>query len=130
MMNDDRGQIKRVSFEILYPTGQLKQVHMPIGGVPKWEGAGLIVWSDRVIRDVVIPGLDATHGSSNAALDKWETVDGQFKPAMLVLNEDGSVVQFCGNHIKIGGAALWPDEAEVAHSTISVDSGRMETLQR
>ncbi|MGC2373157.1 MAG: hypothetical protein WA484_04700 [Solirubrobacteraceae bacterium] len=107
-MNDDRGQIKRVSFEILYPTGQLKQVHIPIGGVPKWESAGLIVWSDRLIREVVTAGLDATRG--RAALDRWETLDGHFKPAMLVVSDDGTAVPFCGNHMKLGGAALWPDE--------------------
>ena len=120
MAEQERGQVKRISFEILYPTGQLKQVHVPIGGVEAWEGASLIVWDERTLDEVVLPGLEAAHGSAVAsdARAKWDTVDGQFKPAMLVVKEDGLTIGFCGNHVKLGGSALWPDEvpatAEVA----------------
>jgi hypothetical protein len=55
MPDSGRGEVKRLSLEVLYSTGQLKQVHIPIGGVPKWEGAGLVVWSEAVLRDVVFP---------------------------------------------------------------------------
>lgn len=114
MPDGERGDIKRVSFEILYPSGQLKQVHVPIGGVQRWENAGLIVWNPKLIRDVVAPGLDAAFSAATDAVDKWESIDGQLKPAMLVVDEDGSVAQFCGNHQKLGGAALWPDESATA----------------
>jgi hypothetical protein len=108
-MNDgERGEVKRVSFEILYPSGQLKQVHLPIGGVQRWDGAGLIVWSEHLVREVVAPGV-AKLGAADA-VSQWDTVDGQLKPAMLVVHDDGRVTQFCGAHHKIGGSALWPDE--------------------
>lgn len=121
-MPNDRGEIKRVSFEILYPTGQLKQIHLGIGGIPRWEGAGLIAWSDQVIHEVVLPGIsgaDGKYGSADEAAQKWDSVDGVFKPAMLLLKEDGATIVACGNHARIWhppsgetGAPLWPDDFE------------------
>ncbi len=69
----------------------------------------MIAWDHELIRDVLVPGLEV-RGIDTDALDKWESLDGHFKPAMLVVNSDGSVIQFCGNHVKVGGSALWPDD--------------------
>ncbi len=127
-MSDDRGLIKRVSFEILYPTGQLKQVHIPIGGVAKWENAGMIAWNHELIRDVLAPALDM-RGNTDA-LDRWESLDGHFKPAMLVVNSDGSVIQFCGNHVKVGGSALWPDDPDAYTSGESMQATTAGAISR
>jgi hypothetical protein len=99
--SNDRGRIVRITFDIVYPTGQLKTVGMNLSD-SDWGDTALIAISEQGIRDILAPGLAAHSGDEAGmrAIELFATPEegAVFKPAMLVVLNGGDVIQLCGGH--------------------------------
>jgi hypothetical protein len=106
-ITDDRGRIVRITFDVVYSTGQMKTVAMNMSD-SDWGDTAVIALSQQGIRDILAPGLDAQGASSTGedAVGLFETRDGEtnLKPAMLVVDNDGRVTAHCGAHQSISHA--------------------------
>ncbi|SDJ22479.1 hypothetical protein SAMN05192558_109294 [Actinokineospora alba] len=105
---EDRGRVVRITFDIVYPTGQLKTVAMNMSD-SDWGDTALIALSEEGIHDIVAPGLGVHIGAEAAdgavrAFDTKETDDAPFKPAMLIVANDGRIDPRCGAHGSVSHA--------------------------
>ena len=100
---DDRGRIVRITFEIVYPTGQLVTVAMDMSD-SGWGDTALIALSEEGVRGILAPGLAAGRGESVAAdaVASFDAVEAgaTFKPAMLVVSNDATVVSKCSKYCR------------------------------
>jgi hypothetical protein len=105
--SDDRGRIVRITFDIVYPTGQLKTIAMNMSDTD-WGDTGLIAVSEEGIRGILAPGLESHSGAEagNRAVDLFDTPEdgAKFKPAMLVVKNDGTALPKCGAHGSVSHA--------------------------
>lgn len=104
---DDRGRIVRITFDIVYPTGQLKTVAMNLSD-SDWGDAALIALREEGVREVLAPGLRSLTGDESAeeAIRKFDTIEdgAKFKPAMLIVDVQGKIVPRCGAHSSVSHA--------------------------
>lgn len=93
----DRGTILRITFDIVYPDGQLKTVAMNRTDWDKWADAGIIAFSKKAIEQHLHPSLKQSGKSPADLFDTFE--DGaDTKPAMLIIHDDGKITPKCGAH--------------------------------
>jgi hypothetical protein len=92
----DRGTVKRITFELLYPNGQLKQVQIENNSGQDWGEISLIVFDGHAIESLL------SQSEKSAELTNlWNSLDekdGLYPPAMLVVNTEGEIQPFCGRH--------------------------------
>jgi hypothetical protein len=97
-----RGSIKRITFDIVYPSGELKTVKMHIHDGADWEKAGLIVFDQQLIDTLVLPGIEISQGKESAdkAKEAWNTQmeNEPNYPAMLIIESHGEAHARCGGH--------------------------------
>src|SRR5688572_21673932 len=105
--SEDRGRVVRITFDIVYPTGQLKTIGMNMSD-NDWGTTALIAFSEDGIRNILSPGLAAHVGAEagEEALRLFSTKEegAVFKPAMLVVDNDGQSRSECGGHGSVSHA--------------------------
>jgi len=104
--NEDRGTILRITFDIVYPSGQMKTVAMSMSDYDKWKDIGLIALNEEAINKFIVPALKANKSKVNAkkSLKKFNKINKVtgYKNALLVVNNDGSTIAMCGAHHSTG----------------------------
>lgn len=103
---NDRGTVLQVTFDILYPNGQLKSVTMSLADTSEYCNIGMIVFDEGLIKKHVINSLDDS--TAQDLTDKWNQHDvmiaeeggGQapYKPALVLVEKGGKVITKCGGH--------------------------------
>jgi hypothetical protein len=95
IVKPDRGTVKRITLELLYPNGQLKQVQIENNSGQDWGEISLIVFSRHAIENLL-----RQSGRGDELENKWDSLDGEgpYPPAMLVVNTEGKIEPFCGRH--------------------------------
>ncbi len=101
-LNQDRGTIVRITFDILYPNGQLKTVSMSMADYDEWQNSGIIAFGEGAINTIIKSGVGS--GRANEVESAWNAVeeDALYKPAMLVIDNDGKIIPKCGAHHSSG----------------------------
>lgn len=97
---DDRGRVVRITFDIVYATGQMKTVAMNMSD-SDWGNTAVIALSETGVRSIVGPGVEASGGASAQSLDSmFDTVEdgGKYKPALLIVRDDLEATVTCGAH--------------------------------
>jgi hypothetical protein len=107
---EDRGTILQVTFDILYPNGQLKSVTMSLADTSEFKDVGMIVFDESLIKKYVLGTLDEKPAS--ALEEKWNSKDvmieeegggeAPFKPAMVLVEKGGKTITKCGGHRSSG----------------------------
>ena len=104
--HEDRGTILRITFDIVYPNGQMKTVSMSMADYDEWKNAGLIALNEEAVKKFIKPALDNCEGEikGDEAISLYDTVeeDTDMKPAILILHNDGKVTPKCGAHHSSG----------------------------
>jgi hypothetical protein len=110
----DRGTVKRITFELLYPNGQLKQVTFENDCENDFGTFSAIFFDDHSIEALLKPAVSKVSDRETAETieDTWRNIDKgpnpQWPPAMLILNTDGAVIPRCGGHKKGKGPETKP----------------------
>jgi hypothetical protein len=108
-ITEDRGRIVRITFDVVYSTGQMKTVAMNMSD-SDWGNTAVIALSEQGVRDILAPGLDAQGANSTGedAINLFASTDDDtnLKPAMLIVANDGRVTVHCGAHQSISHAQV------------------------
>ncbi len=104
-LNNDRGTILRITFDILYPNGQMKTVAMSMADYDEWKNSGIIAFGDKAIGTIIKNGIAGCDTSVDIE-ELWDQKekDAAYKPAMLIIDSDGKVTPKCGAHKSSGHA--------------------------
>ena len=105
-LNEDRGTILRITFDIVYPSGQMKTVSMSMADYDEFKDIAAIALNEEGVKNVLAPALEKIK-HADAAYDAIRTYDSiedgaETKPTILVMHKDGSVTAKCGGHSSIG----------------------------
>jgi hypothetical protein len=100
----DRGTILTVTFQILYPNGQLKTVTMSLADTSEFKDVGMVVFDEGLLQKYVLNNLDKTGAQEVQA--KWNTKDvmvegggeAPFKPALVLVDKADNAILKCGGH--------------------------------
>jgi hypothetical protein len=103
-LKDNRGTILQITFDILYPNGQLKTVTMSLADTSEQKDVGLIVFNEDLLKKFVLDKLD--EDKAKDILAKWNSKDvmlegggeAPFNPAMVLVSSDEEVTLKCGGH--------------------------------
>ena len=104
--NTDRGTILRITFDVVYPSGQMKTVSMNMADYDEFKDIVAIALNEEGVKSIVAPAISAMKDSKAAqnAIDVYDTLekDGHVKPGILIVHKDGSVTPKCGAHHSSG----------------------------
>lgn len=102
----DRGTILQVTFDVLYPNGQLKSVTMSLADTSEFKDVGMIVFDEELIKKYILPSQDDT--TANNLKQRWDNKDvmikeegggeAPYKPAMVLVEKSGKTITKCGGH--------------------------------
>lgn len=105
-LDEDRGTLLQVTFQILYPNGQLKTVTMSLADTSEFKDVGMVVFDESLLQKHVLPNLDKDKGKEIMA--RWNSKDvmieaegggeAPFKPALVLVKKDDEVILKCGGH--------------------------------
>ena len=95
IVKKDRGVAKRITFELLCPNGQLKQVVIQNDSQNDWGTFAAIILDESFLE--MIEGENTVSTMKTLYANKKKNED-PFMPAMLVVNSDGKIEPFCGGH--------------------------------
>jgi hypothetical protein len=102
IVKPDRGTVKRITFELLYPNGQLKQVVVENNCEADYGTFSLIVLDQHGLDNFVLPNAESLKVDGAELKERWHSIDrgpmAQWKPAMMVINTEGGVTIMCGGH--------------------------------
>lgn len=100
--NQDRGTILRITFDIVYPNGQMKTVAMNMADYDEFKDIALIALNEEGVKDFIAPILASKLGqkAGDDAVLIYNTVeeDADMKPAMLIVSKNGEITVKCGKH--------------------------------
>lgn len=106
----DRGTILQVTFDVLYPNGQLKSVTMSLADTSEFKNVGMIVFDEVLIKKYLLANMKQT--ASDNLKQRWNSKDvmtkeegggeAPFKPAMVLIDKDGGIIAKCGGHQSTG----------------------------
>jgi hypothetical protein len=100
----DRGTVKRITFELLYPNGQLKQIVVENNCEEDYGTFSLIVLDQHGLNNFVLPNADSLQMDAAELSRRWSSIDegqnAQWRPAMAIINTEGGVRVMCGGHKK------------------------------
>ncbi|MDH6025570.1 hypothetical protein [Vibrio splendidus] len=105
-MNDivkkDRGTVKRITFDLMYPNGQIKTVVVENNCVEDYGTFSAIYFDEKAIDNHLLAAENRLNSNSKTIKDTWTQLDKgdnpQYPPAMLIVNTDGDVIPKCGAH--------------------------------
>lgn len=104
IVKEDRGTVKRITFELLYPNGQLKQIVVENNCEEDYGTFSLIVLDQHGLDKFVLPNADALNISAAELSRRWSNIDegqnAQWRPAMVIINTEGGARVMCGGHKK------------------------------
>jgi len=102
----DRGTILQVTFDVLYPNGQLKSVTMSLADTSEFKNVGMIVFDEDLLKKYVLSNQDEI--STQKLNEKWNKNDvliesegggeAPYKPALVLVEKDGNTITKCGGH--------------------------------
>ena len=101
IVKSDRGTVKRITLEILYPNGQLKNVVIENSSAELFGTFSMIAMDDHAVNNFLVPNQNIlSNKRQEPILDLWNKVEkgGYWRPAILVVNTKGEVVPKCGGH--------------------------------
>lgn len=102
IVKEDRGTVKRITFELLYPNGQLKQVVVENNCEADYGTFSLIVLDQHGLDNFVLPNAGVLRVDRVELKERWENIDrgpmARWKPAMMIINTEGGVTIMCGGH--------------------------------
>jgi hypothetical protein len=103
---EDRGTLLQITFDVLYPNGQLKSVTMSLADTSEFKNVGMIVFDESLLEKFVLSTLQSDQ--KKKLLQSWNSRDvmlesegggeAPFKPALVLVGKDGSVTTKCGGH--------------------------------
>lgn len=101
ILNEDRGTVKRVTFDIVYPNGQLKTVVME-NTSEELIGSFRALLFDKQAIESYFSGTNSGPTSIDDAKNMWSEVQGDpkkdYPPAMIFVNGDDQAIALCGAH--------------------------------
>lgn len=105
-LNEDRGTILQITFDVLYPNGQLKTVTMSLADTSEFKDVGLIVFDEAMLQRYVLANLDGDRAadvekrwnSKDRMLESEGGGDAPFKPALVLVTKDDATITKCGGH--------------------------------
>lgn len=104
IVKEDRGTVKRITFELLYPNGQLKQIVVENNCEEDYGTFSLIVLDQHGLDNFLLPNADSLKMDASELKRRWSSIDegenAQWRPAMVIVNTDGGVKVMCGGHKK------------------------------
>lgn len=105
-LKEDRGVLLQVTFDVLYPNGQLKTVTMSMADTSEYKDVGMIIFDEGLLRKYLLDTLDT--GQRDDLLKRWNSKDrmlesegggeAPFKPALVLVKKDDGVTLKCGGH--------------------------------
>ena len=102
IVKNDRGTVKRMTFELMYPNGQLKTVVIENNSANDYGTFSAIYFDTNSITNHLLANEKPLKSNSKEILDIWKQIDQgdnpQYPPAMLIVNTEGDVIPKCGAH--------------------------------
>lgn len=100
--SSEHGTVLRITFDVVYQDGSLKTVSMSMADDQPWSNAGIIALNEEAVADLLQPALASRIGmeAAQVAVSSYEKVqEGEdYKPAILVVHNDGQTTVKCGGH--------------------------------
>lgn len=101
IVKKDRGTVKRMTFEILYPNGQLKRVVVENDSASDYGTFSAVILDEHGLENFLLKNEKALTMSASEIREAWKNVDkgeGAWPPAMVIVNTEGKVMPMCGGH--------------------------------
>ena len=102
IVKPDRGTVKRITLDLLYPNGQLKTVVIGSDSEENYGTFSAIFFDDHGIKNFLLNNDSAIEMKSEDIEHLWNNIDKgenpQAKPAIMIVNTDGRVIAKCGAH--------------------------------
>ena len=102
IVKPDRGTVKRITFDLLYPNGQLKTITLENNSIENIGTFSLIVLDEHGMNNFLLSNAGATNKSNESIIQMWNEKEtgeyAQWPPAILIVNTDGEIMKLCGGH--------------------------------
>ena len=105
IVKPDRGTVKRITLDLLYPNGQLKTVVLDNSSEEIFGTFSMIIFDEDAMENFLLKNVGALENlGEDSVRTMWKEVkkgdQPQWSPAFLILNSDGKLIAMCGGHKK------------------------------
>ena len=101
IVKSDRGTVKRITFDLLYPNGQLKTVVVDNSSAEIFGTFSMIIFDEDAMENFLLKNAGVIENLGEGSVrTMWKEVNegDQWPPAFLILNTDGKLIAMCGGH--------------------------------